>query len=128
MNVPTSIWFSPLSSVSVRYQSAVSTGCTRRSFCFVMTRRRRTCCSCCARPLRSRRETWWRLCCQVRGADVPRSTDLLQCQRLARGGDHILNFTAFSGSLLVQRASNPCFSCSLPGLSFCFQVNELLVK
>lgn len=52
--------------VSVRYRSVFSTGCMRRSCCSVMTRRQKTCCSCCARPLRSRRETWWRPCCQVR--------------------------------------------------------------
>lgn len=51
-----------------RYLSVSSMGCTRRSCFSVMTSRRKTCCSCCARPLRSRRETWWRPCCQVRRA------------------------------------------------------------
>lgn len=58
--------FTALFCVSVRYQSVFSMGCMRRSCCSVMTRRQKTCCSCCARPLRSRRETWWRPCCQVR--------------------------------------------------------------
>lgn len=51
---------------SARYQSVFSMGCMRRSCCSVMTSPRKMCCSCCARPLRSRRGTWWRLCCQVR--------------------------------------------------------------
>lgn len=51
---------------SARYQSVFSMGCMRRSCYSVMTSPRKMCCSCCARPLRSRRETWWRLCCQVR--------------------------------------------------------------
>lgn len=54
-----------------RYPSAFSMGCTRRSCFSVMTSRRKTCCSCCARPLRSRRETWWRPCCQVRRGELP---------------------------------------------------------
>lgn len=49
-----------------RYPSAFSMGCTKRSCFSVMTSRRITCYSCCARPLRSRRGTWWRLFCQVR--------------------------------------------------------------
>lgn len=53
---------------SARYQSVFSMGCMRRSCYSVMTSPQKMCCSCCAQPLRSRRETWWRLCCQVRQA------------------------------------------------------------